>query len=80
MSHQAVNWAIEQKAGGPAPKATLWSIANYANEHWCAWPSQKTICNESEQSPDSVQRWVRFIEENGLVRRIPLRFAGRRCG
>jgi hypothetical protein len=78
MSHQAVNWAIQQRAGGPAQKATLWSIANYANEHWCAWPSQKTICNESEQSPDAVQRWIKILEADGLIRRVPLRFAGRR--
>lgn len=78
MSHQAVNWAIEQRAGGPSPKATLWSIANYANENWCSWPSQKTIAEESEQSLDTVQRRVRDLEDMGLVRRIPLHFAGRR--
>ncbi len=32
MSIQAVHWAIEQKTGSPSAKATLWSIANYANE------------------------------------------------
>jgi hypothetical protein len=78
MSHQAVNWAIEQRAGGPSPKATLWSIANYANEDWCSWPSQKTIGDESEQSTDTVQRQVSRLEEAGLIRRIPLRYAGRR--
>lgn len=78
MSHQAINWAIEQRAGGPSPKATLWSIANYANENWCSWPSQRTIAEESEQSLDTVQRRVRDLEEEGLLRRIPLHFAGRR--
>lgn len=78
MSHQAVNWAIEQRAGGPAPKATLWSIANYANEDWCSWPSQQTIAAESEQSPDTVQRQIKHLEAGGLIRRIPMRYAGRR--
>lgn len=78
MSHQATNWAIEQRTGGPSPKATLWSIANYANENWCSWPSQRTISEESEQSADSVQRRVRDLEETGLIRRIPLHYAGRR--
>lgn len=78
MSHQAVNWAIEQRAGGPSAKTVLWSIANYADENWCAWPSQDRISNESEQSSDTVQRRIRDLEMLGLVRRIRLRFAGRR--
>ncbi|MFL5093776.1 MAG: helix-turn-helix domain-containing protein, partial [Xanthobacteraceae bacterium] len=78
MSFQAITWAIEQRAGSPSAKATLWSIANYANEHWCAWPSQKTICHDSEQSPDAVQKRLPELVARGLVRRIPLRFAGRK--
>jgi hypothetical protein len=78
VSFQAVTWAIEQRAGSPSAKATLWSIANYANENWCAWPSQKTICEESEQSADAVQRRLPELEILGHIRRIPLRFAGRR--
>lgn len=78
MSHQATAWAIEQRTGGPSPKATLWSIANYANENWCSWPSQRTLGEESEQSPDTVQRRIRDLEDQGLVRRIPLHYAGRR--
>jgi hypothetical protein len=79
MSFQAVTWAIEQKAGGPSAKATLWSIANYANEHWCAWPSQATIARDSEQSIDSVYRRVLELNALGLVRRVPLRHEGRKA-
>lgn len=78
MSFQAVTWAIGQRAGSPSAKATLWSIANYANENWCAWPSQRLICEESEQSPDSVQKRLPELEERGLIWRIPLRYGGRR--
>lgn len=78
MSFQAVTWAIEQKAGSPSAKATLWSIANYANELWCAWPSQKTICEESEQSPDAIQKRIPELVDRKLIRRVPLRFAGRK--
>lgn len=78
MSFQAVTWAIEQRAGGPSAKAVLWSIANYADEHWCSYPSQARISAESEQSVDSVQRRLPDLEDAGLVRRIPLRFAGRK--
>jgi hypothetical protein len=78
LSAQAMAWAIGQRAGGPSGKVVLWSIANYANQHWCAWPSQKLIVDESEQSADSVQRRIPELEALGLVRRVPLRFAGRK--
>jgi hypothetical protein len=78
MSFQAVTWAIGQTAGGPSAKAVLWAIANYANERWCAWPSQVRIAEESEQSPDTVQRRLGELEARGIIRRIPLRFAGRK--
>jgi hypothetical protein len=78
VSFQAVTWAIGQKAGGPSGKAVLWSIANYANDAGCAWPSQQTIVEESEQSADSIQRRIPDLVERGLIRRIPLRFQGRK--
>lgn len=79
MSFQAVTWAIEQRAGSPSAKATLWSIANYANEDWCSWPSQSRISEDTEQSIDTVQRRLAEIAERKLFRRIPLKFAGRRA-
>ncbi len=78
MTIQTLSWAIAQTAGGPSAKATLWAIANYANDQWCAWPSQKTIMADSEQSADSVQRRIPELVAQGLMRRVPLRFAGRR--
>jgi hypothetical protein len=78
MSFQAVTWAIQQRAGSPSAKATLWSIANYANDQLVTWMSQKLIAEESEQSPDSVQRRIVELIDMGLVRRIPLHYAGRR--
>jgi hypothetical protein len=78
MSTQAMTWAIAQRTGGPSAKTVLWSIANYANQHWCAWPSQALIVEESEQSPDSIQRRIPDLEALGLIRRIPLKFGGRK--
>src|SRR5262245_13273596 len=78
MSFPAVAWAIEQKAGGPSAKAVLWSIANYANDAWCAWPSYKKLAAQSEQSVDTVQRRMLELEFAGLIRRIRLKFQGRR--
>ena len=78
MSFQAVTWAIEQRAGSPSAKAVLWSIANYANDQWVAWPKQATIANDSEQSTDSVGKRVADLIELGLARRIKLKRYGRR--
>lgn len=78
MSFQAVTWAIDQKTGSPSAKAVLWSIANYANEQWCAWPFQETIAEDSEQSTDSVSRRISELVGGGLLRRIKLKRFGRR--
>lgn len=78
MSIQALNWAINQRAGSPSGKAVLWSIANYCNEHGCAWPSQSLIAEESEQSTDSVSRRLLELVERGLIRRLPLTFGARK--
>ena len=79
MSLKAMAWAIEQTCGSPSAKVTLWSIANHADKDtWLAWPSQGSISKETEQSHDSVQRRIPDLERAGLVRRVPLRYSGRR--
>jgi hypothetical protein len=78
VSFQAVTWAITQRTGSPGAKSILWSIANYANENGVCWPSQSLIAQESEQSADTVQRKLPVLVELGLVRRVPLRFQGRK--
>lgn len=78
MSFQAVTWAIAQKTGSPSAKAVLWSIANYANEDWFAYPKQERIATDSEQSVDSVQKRNADLVACGLIRRIKLKRFGRR--
>jgi len=78
MSFQAMTWAIEQKTGSPRSKCVLWSIANYAGPLWFAYPKQDLIAEESEQSPDSVQKYLSDLIAAGLVRRIKLKRFGRR--
>lgn len=74
-----MNWASLQVTGSPSAKVTLWAIANYANPaSWCAFPSQERLSEQTEQSADSVQRRIPELEEKGLLRRLPLRYAGRR--
>lgn len=78
MSFQAMTWAIEQKTGSPRAKCVLLSLANYANAQWCAYPKQDLIAEESEQSTDSVQKYLNDLVGPGLVRRIKLKRFGRR--
>lgn len=78
MSFQAVTWAIIQKTGSPSAKAVLWSLANYANDQWCCWPSQALLAHDSEQSVDSVQERLPKLEDLNLIRRIPLIHSGRK--
>lgn len=78
MSFQAITWAINQKTGSPSAKAILWSLANYANDQWCCWPSQTLIAHDSEQSVDSVQKYLETLEGLALVRLVPLFNGGRK--
>jgi len=43
MSYQAMAWAIEQDVESPSARCVLMSIANYANEDWCA-----EICSRAD--------------------------------
>ena len=78
MSYQAMAWAIEQDVDSPSARCVLMSIANYANEEWCAWPKQELIAREGVQSVNSVQRRMPNLVGRGLLRRIKLKRFGRR--
>ena len=73
-----MTWAIAQETGSPSAKATLWSLSNYANDAYLTFVSQDKIAKESEQSIDSVQRRIKELADRGLVRRVKLRYRGRR--
>lgn len=72
-------WAIDQHCGSPSAKVTLWAIANHAGpETWLTWAAQSYFIDETEQSADSVQRRIPELEALGLVKRMPLRYDGRK--
>ncbi|MGN6284782.1 MAG: helix-turn-helix domain-containing protein [Afipia sp.] len=70
MSWQATAWAIKQTAGSPACKLTLLTLANYADDTGCCWPSQETLAADTEQSVDTVQRKLKDLEARGLIRKV----------
>ena len=79
MSLKAMAWAIDQTCGTPSAKVTLWAIANHAGpETWLTWAAQSYYTDETEQSADSVQRRLPELEARCLVRRMPLRYDGRK--
>jgi len=56
--------------GGPSAKATLLTMADYANEFGEVTASQAAIARETEQSVDSVQRRLADLQSKGLVARF----------
>lgn len=69
MSWQATAWAQRQRTGSPHAKLILLLLANYADEDGICWPSQSTLAEASEQSPDTIQRHLGKLEAAGLIRR-----------
>jgi hypothetical protein len=64
--------------GSPSARATIYAICNHANDEWFCWAKQSTLAEESEQSPDSIQRRIQEFIALGRVRRIKLKRFGRR--
>lgn len=77
MSHEATNWAIQQKGLKPATKIVLFCLADRHNpDHGC-FPSHKRLAEDAEMSERSVRDHLTLLETKGLIRRD----AGqRKCG
>jgi len=69
MSHIAVTWARKVKAGSPTRKFVLIALAEYADEDGSCYPSQKTIANLTELSVKTVERAIKNLEDQGLLKR-----------
>ncbi len=78
MSFQAMAWAAARKWGGCSGRATIYAIANHANDMFFCWARQETLADESEQSIDSVGRRISEFVAEGELRRIKLKRFGRR--
>jgi DNA-binding transcriptional MocR family regulator len=61
---------VKQRTGSPSRKLVLLTLANYADDTGCCWPSQETLSSDTEQSTDSVQRHLKHLEGLGLIRRV----------
>lgn len=70
MSHEATNWAFQQKGLKPATRIVLLMLADRHNpDHGC-FPSKKRLSADCEMSERSVFNHIKILEDAGLVRVI----------
>ena len=67
MSVHAVSWAFRQKVGNAGAKLVLIKLADQANDRGECFPSHRTLADECEMSPRSVQRKIELLSKAGLV-------------
>lgn len=70
MSHQATNWAFQQKGLKPAAKIVLLYLADCHNPHYGCFPSQERLAKDCEMSRRSVNNHLDALEEANLICRI----------
>lgn len=70
MSLEASAWAKRERVGkGKAgAKVVLMVLADYANDRWESWPKMKTLLFEAEQDRRTVQRNLRYLEDQGFIK------------
>lgn len=67
MSFAALAWAAKQKTGGLATKSVLLALANYADEHGCAYPSTAAIAAFGEMDHKTATTALDRLVEAGLI-------------
>ena len=68
MSHNATNWAIQQRGLKPATKIVLWHLCDRHNPDMGCFPSLGRLAEDCEMSRRSVQDHLRILVEKGLVK------------
>lgn len=69
MSHNATNWAIQQRGLKPATKIVLWHLCDRHNPDLGCFPSQDNLATDCEMSRSSLNDHLKILEEKGLIRR-----------
>ena len=77
LSHQATNWAIQQKGLKPAAKIVLWHLADCHNPSQGCFPSHEYIAEAAEMSVSTVQRHLKDLESAGLISRDRVKRKGK---
>ena len=71
MSHDATNWAIQQRGLKPTTKIVLWHLCNRHNPDYGCFPSQNRLAYDSEISRSTLNDHLCHLEAEGLLRRVP---------
>lgn len=68
MSAKARSWAMEVRVGDPTAKLVLWALADRHNKDTgrCD-PSIACLASDTELNERTVQRKLRYLEDEGLV-------------
>ena len=69
MSVQAMTRALALKGVTASEKLVAIVLANYANERGEAWPSQRTVAEESCLTPRTVRAALATLESKGIISR-----------
>lgn len=67
MSFDALAWAAKQKPGNLAAKMVLLALANYADEHGCAYPSTAAIAEFGDMNHKTATVALDRLEALGLI-------------
>ncbi|MFT4162490.1 helix-turn-helix domain-containing protein [Shinella sp.] len=76
MSHDATNWAIQQRGIKPALKVVLWHLCDRYNPDNGCFPSQETLAFDAEVSRSALNTYLDELEERGLIAREQRREKG----
>ena len=71
MSHEATNWAIQQRGLKPTTKIVLWHLCDRFNPDYGCFPSQNRLAYDSEISRSTLNDHIGQLEAAGLLRRVP---------
>ena len=69
MSHQATNWAFQQRGLEAATWRVLIILADRHNPDFGCFPSQNRIAADAEMSRSSLNVHLYKLERAGLIRR-----------
>ena len=67
MSHEATNWAFQQKGLKPATKIVLIFLADRHNPDYGCFPSQQLLAQDCEMSRATLNRHLDILEDAGLI-------------
>ena len=70
MSHDATNWAIQQRGLKPATKIVLWFLCDRHNPDFGCFPTQARLADDAEMSISALNDHLAKLEELRLIHRI----------